>query len=161
MSDSKKKKEYFFLLFLKRSYTEEANENVEFTNSEDKSNIPKCILTKEIEANENVEFTNSEDKSNIPKCILTKEINGYIIKVFKLSKELKGDYKAHFEFFYDGKQYKLNLDKLRDKTFLFDVDIVQSNNIKLEQTKMDISEKMNYLMKPWMYKKSMKKEYLI
>jgi hypothetical protein len=26
---------------------------------------------------------------------------------------------------------------------------------------MDISEKMNYLMKPWMYKKSMKKEYLI
>ena len=122
MSDSKKKKEYFFLLFLKRSYTEEANENVE--------------------------FTNSDDKSNIPKCILTKEINGYIIKVFKFSKELKGDYKAHFEFFYDGKRYKLNLDKLRDKTFLFDVDIVQSNNKKLEQTKMDISEKMNYLMKP-------------
>jgi hypothetical protein len=116
--DSNKKKEYFFLLFLKRSYTEEANENVE--------------------------FTNSEDKSNIPKCILTKEINGYIIKVFKFSKELKGDYKAHFEFFYDGKQYKLNLDKLRDKTFLFDVDIVQSNNKKLEQTKIDISEKMNY-----------------
>ena len=118
MIDSNKKKEYFFLLFLKRSYTEEANENVE--------------------------FTNSEDKSNIPKCILTKVINGYIIKVFKFSKELKGDYKAHFEFFYDGKQYKLNLDKLRDKTFLFDVDIVQSNNKKLEQTKIDISEKMNY-----------------
>ena len=118
MTDSRKKKEYFFLLFLKRSYTEEANENVE--------------------------FTNSEDKSNIPKCILTKEINGYIIKVFKFSKELKEDYKAHFDFFYDGKQYKLNLDKLRDKTFLFDVDIVQSNNKKLEQTKIDISEKMNY-----------------
>ena len=118
MLDSKKKKEYFFLFFLKRSYTEEANENVE--------------------------FTNSEDKSNIPKCILTKEINGYIIKVFKFSKELKEDYKAHFDFFYDGKQYKLNLDKLRDKTFLFDVDIVQSNNKKLEQTKIDISEKMNY-----------------
>ena len=63
MTDSRKKKEYFFLLFLKRSYTEEANENVE--------------------------FTNSEDKSNIPKCILTKEINGYIIKVFKFSKELQ------------------------------------------------------------------------
>ena len=77
MSDSNKKKEYFFLLFFKRSYTEEANENVE--------------------------FKNSEDKSNIPKCILTKVINGYIIKVFKFSKELKGDYKAHFEFFYDGK----------------------------------------------------------
>ena len=118
MTDSRKKKEYFFLLFLKRSCTGEANENVE--------------------------FTNSDDKSNIPKCILTKERNGYIIKVFKFSKELKGDHKAHFEFFYDGKQYKLNLDKLRDKTFLFDVDIVQSNNKKLEQTKIDISEKMNY-----------------
>ena len=33
---------------------------------------------------------------------------------------------------------------MRDKTFLFDVDIVQSNNKKLEQTKIDISEKMNY-----------------
>jgi hypothetical protein len=62
MLDSKEKKEYFFLLSLKRCKTEEANENVE--------------------------FTNSEDKSNIPKCILTKEINGYIIKVFKFSKEL-------------------------------------------------------------------------
>ena len=33
---------------------------------------------------------------------------------------------------------------MRDKTFLFDVDIAQSNNKKLEQTKIDISEKMNY-----------------
>ena len=114
MLDSKEKKEYFFLLSLKRCKTEEANENVE--------------------------FTNSENKGNIPKCILTKEMNEYIIKVFKFSKELVNkDYKAHFEFFYDGNQYKLNLDRLRDRAFLFDVDLEQSKNKKL-----DISEKMNY-----------------
>ena len=117
MKDTKIKREYFFLLSLKISYSEETNKKVV--------------------------FTNSEDKSNIPICILTKEMKGYIIKIFRFSNKLILDNQAHFDFFCNGNKYQLKLDKLRDRTFIFDVDIVQ-NNRKLEQIEIDISEKMNY-----------------
>ena len=110
----KKSKEYFFILCLKKVYSEEANDKVQFTNSKEKDNIPKCILTKE--------------KDN------------FIVKIFKFTPSAH-ETQFKFEFLYDGKNYELTLDRLRDKTFLFDVDT--NNKRKLDQIKIDISEKMN------------------
>ena len=114
---AKTNKECFFILYLKKVFSEEINDKVQ--------------------------FTSSEDKNNIPKCILTKEKDEYIIKIFKFNPTK--DIKNKLEFFYDGKKYNLSFDKPKDKTFLFDVDITsQSSKRGLDQTKIDITEKMNY-----------------
>lgn len=114
-------KEYFFILYLKRPKSEEANDKVEFTNSGDKN----------------------KDKDNIPKCIQTKEENDQIVKIFKFSSKLIKDNKLSFKFLFDSKKYQVNLENLKDKTFIFDADIT-INGKKLEQTKKSYSEKMNY-----------------
>jgi hypothetical protein len=111
-----KSKEYFFLLDLKKP------------NSED--------------SNDKIEFINKEDKDNVPKCFQTKEENDKIIKIFKFSSKLIKDNKASFEFDFDGKKYKLSLEKINDKTFLFDSTLEMSYK-KLE-TKIDLPEIMNY-----------------
>ena len=125
----KTNKEYFFILYLKKVFSEEINDKVQ--------------------------FTSSVDKDNIPKCVLTKEKDEFIIKIFKFNpkptKEIKN--KLELEFFYDGKKYDLSLDKPKDKTFLFDVDI--SSKKKIDQTKLDTSEKMDYFNEAL----SMQKEY--
>ena len=109
-------KEYLFLLELKKPKVEDANDKVEFTN-------PK-------------------DKDNAPKCIQTKEENDKIVKVFKFDSKLIKDNKVSFEFFFDGKKYKLNLENIKDKTFIFDT-VPQISNKKIEQ-KLSYPEKMNY-----------------
>ena len=116
MIKEKANKEYFFLLELKKLKVEDANDKVEFTN-------PK-------------------DKDNAPKCIQTKEENDKIVKVFKFNSKLIKDNKASFEFFFDGKKYKLNLENIKDKTFIFDTTL-QISNKKIEQ-KLSYPEKMNY-----------------
>ena len=125
----KTNKEYFFILYLKKVFSEEINDKVQ--------------------------FTSSVDKDNIPKCVLTKEKDEFIIKIFKFNpkptREIKN--KLELEFFYDGKKYDLSLDKPKDKTFLFDVDI--SSKKKIDQTKLDTSEKMDYFNEAL----SMQKEY--
>jgi len=111
-----KNKEYFFILCLKNLLSE---------NSKDQ-----------------VVFTPSDDKDSIPKIILTKEKNEYIVKVFKFNNKSS---KVNFEFFYDGKKYTLILDKMKDKTFLFNAEYTLQNSKKKEdQQKIDVSEKMNY-----------------
>ena len=115
---TKNNKEYFFILYLKKVYSEDADDKVQFINLKDKDNIPKCILTKE------------KDK--------------FIVKIFKFNPKPAQDNKIKLEFFYDGKKYELILEKFTNKTFLFDVDLtLQSKYKKLEQPKRE-SEKMNY-----------------
>ena len=111
-----KNKEYYFILYLESLLSEDAKEKVEF-------------ITK--------------DKDSIPKNILTKETNEYIVKVFKFNNK---SVKANFEFYYDTKKYNINLDKLKDKTFLFDANVTLQSSPpkKVNQLKIDISEKMNY-----------------
>jgi len=116
---SKINKEYYFILYLKK------------------------VLSEEID--DKVQFTSLVDKDNIPRCILTKEKDEFIVKIFKFNPKLTNDIKNRLEFFYDGKKYDLSLEKPKDKSFLFDVDATfQSSKRKLDQTKIDITEKMNY-----------------
>ena len=105
---NKPDKEYYFLLDLKKPNSEEANDKVDFTN---KNNAPA------------------------PKCIQTKEEKDNIIKIFKV---ILKENKASFEFFFNSNQYKVKLDKLRDKTFIFDAGLESS------RSKLSLSEKMNY-----------------
>lgn len=77
------------------------------------------------EANNKIEFT---IKNNAPKCIQTKEEKDYIIKIFKV---ILKENKASFGFFFNSKQYKVNLDKLRDKTFIFDAGLESSGANKV------------------------------
>ena len=112
-----KPKDYFFLLDLKKP------------NSED--------------ANDKVEFTNPADKDSQPKCIKTKEENDKIVKIFKFSHKLSKNPKPSFEFFFNGKKYKLNIENIKEKTFIFDVSLL-IHNAKIEQGKISLAEKMNY-----------------
>ena len=96
-----KNKEYFFILCLKNLLSE---------NSKDQ-----------------VVFTPSNDKDSIPKVILTKEKNEYIVKVFKFNNK---SIKANFEFSYDEQKYTLILDKMKDKTFLFNAEITLQSTKK-------------------------------
>ena len=98
-----KNKEYFFILCLKNLLSE---------NSKDQ-----------------VVFTPSDDKDSIPKIILTKEKNEYIVKVFKFNNK---SIKANFEFSYDEQKYTLILDKMKDKTFLFNTKYTLKDSNKKE-----------------------------
>ena len=111
-----KSKEYFFLLELKNPTSEDANDKVEYTS-------PK-------------------DKDSQPKLIKTKEENNKIVKIFKFSHKLTKDNKVSFEFFFDAKQYKLVIENMKEKTFIFDVTL-QILNKKIDQ-KISLPEKMNY-----------------
>ena len=90
-----KNKEYFFLLDLKKPTSEEANDKVE--------------------------FTNLKEKDALPKCIKTNEENDKIVKVFQFNNNITKDNKVSFEFYFDGKKYKVNIENMTDKTFIFDV----------------------------------------
>ena len=89
-----KNKEYFFLLDLKKPTSEEANDKVE--------------------------FTNLKKKDALPKCIKTNEENDKIVKVFQFNNNITKDNKVSFEFYFDGKKYKVNIENMTDKTFIFD-----------------------------------------
>ena len=111
-------KEYFFILDLKKPDSEEENDIVE--------------------------FTKITDKENLPKCILTKEENDKMVKIYKFNSKLIKDNKASFEFFFNRMKYKLSLDNIKDKTFLFGATILTSTFKEIDQTKIDLPEKMNY-----------------
>ena len=115
-----KSKEYFFLLDLKKPTSEDANDKVDYTS-------PK-------------------DKESQPKCIKTKEDNDKIVKIFKFSYKPTRDYKASFEFSFDGKKYKLLIENMKEKTtFIFDVSLfLQSSDKKIDRGKISLEEKMNY-----------------
>ncbi len=117
MIKDKPSKEYFFLLDLKIPNSEKVNDKVEFTSIKEKENMPKCIQTKE-----------EKDK---------------IVKIFKFTSKLVKDNKTSFEFYFDGVKYKLSLDNMKEKTFLFDVTL-QTSNKKIDQTKIGLPEKMDY-----------------
>ena len=101
------------------------------------------------EQNDELMFTSP--KENLPKCIKTKEDNNYIIKVFKFNSKAIKDNKVIFEFSYDGKNYKVTLDNLKGKTFIFETILQQKKSMfgpeqKIEQTKIGFPEKMNYFI---------------
>ena len=126
-----KNKEYFFILDLKKPDSEEANDKVE--------------------------FTSIADKDNIPKCILTKEENDKMVKIYKFNAKLIKDHKASFEFFFNGIKYKVNIDNMKDKTFLFDITLQTSTFKKIDQTKIGLPEKMNYFDEALSVQKEYKK----
>ena len=124
MISDKSIKEYFFILDLRKPSCEEENNKVEFIDPENKDK--------------------DNDKDNLPKCIQTKEENDKIVKIYKFNSKIIKNNKAEFEFLYDSKKYKIRLNP-KDKIFIFDTEVTfQSNNIPVEQTKIDLSEKMNY-----------------
>ena len=101
------------------------------------------------EQNDELKFTSP--KENLPKCIKTKEDNNYIIKIFKFNYKLIKDNKVIFEFSYDGKKYKVTLDNIKGKTFIFETILQQKKKMyggeqKIEQTKIGLPEKMNYFI---------------
>ena len=102
-------KEYFFILDLKKPDSEEENDIVE--------------------------FTKITDKENLPKCILTKEENDKMVKIYKFNSKLIKDNKASFEFFFNRMKYKLSLDNIKDKTFLFGATLLTSTLKKLIKQK--------------------------
>lgn len=62
--------------------------------------------------------------------------------MLKFRNKLIKDHKASFEFVFDGKKYKLILDNMKDKTFVFDVSVLLQSS--KQQGKISLSEKMNY-----------------
>ena len=115
-------KEYFFILILPR---------------------PKA------DTYDDIKFT--DPKEICPKCIKTKEENSKIIKVFKFDhKIIEDNNKIEFKFSFDGKDYKLTLDNIKGKTFIFESTLYQKNGIfgndqKIEK-KVSLSEKMNHFI---------------
>lgn len=107
-------KEYFFLLYLNKPKTEE-NDQVKFISL----------------------------KENAPKCIWTKEENDKIIKIFTFNSKVAKESKAVLEFYFVAKRYKITLESIKGKTFLFDI-ILQKDNNKIEQNKIILPDKMNY-----------------
>ena len=83
------------------------------------------------EGNDNKGFSNSKE-NNTPKCILTKQDNGKIIKIIKFDIKLIKDNKIFFDFDYARAKYKLTLENLKGKTFIFDL-IIQKGNTKILQ----------------------------
>ena len=122
---SQSTKEFFFLIYFKKK-TKPKDE----VNFKSKENSPECLFTKTFYSNENVE----------------------LIKIFKYSGELKKE--ESFEFSFDNENFKLTLKNLKEQTFIFDFFLSQQKNIllfipydeKVEQNKLDNSDKMNYFM---------------
>ena len=112
-----KSKEYFFLLELKKPTSEEANDKVE--------------------------FTNLKENDAPPKCIKTREENDKIVKVFQFNNKLTKDIKVSFEFYFDGNKYKVNIENMKDKTFIYDASL-QIQSKKVDQGTLSLPEKMNY-----------------
>ena len=102
-----------------------------------------------LEGNDEVKFTSP--KENPPKCIKAKEEDNNIIKVFRFDSQLINDNKVIFEFSFDENKYKITLENLKGKTFIFDTILQQqksgffSGEQKIEQ-KIGVSEKMNYFI---------------
>lgn len=99
----------------------------------------------------------SAPKENSPKCIKTKEEDNNIIKVFKFDSQLIKENKVIFEFSFDEKKYKITLENIKGKTFIFDVILQVKTGIfngeqKIEQ-KIGLSEKMNYFLEALEQKK--------
>ena len=125
---SKNTKSYYFLVNLSLPQEKEGNTDVKFN---DTNNAPKCILTKKIES---------------------KEIKDNIIKIFKYIGELKDS--SSFEFSYDNKNFKIIFDSIKDKTFIFDVILLEKKDIflfiksssNIDQNKLGYHDKMNYFI---------------
>ena len=108
-----------------------------------------CLKKPNLEGNDEVKFI--IPKENSPKCIKTKEDDNNIIKIFKFDARLINDNKAIFEFSFEEKKYKITLENLKGKTFIFDT-ILQlqkpglfGGEQKIEQ-KLGLSERMNYFI---------------
>ena len=124
---SQNMKEYFFLIYLKLIKTKK--DEVNFKSKENNEETPKCILTKQFKSKENNE----------------------IIKVFKFMCEPKKE--ESFEFSFDNENFKVILKNLEEQTFIFETTLNNTNifNIinyyeKIDQNKIDISDKMNYYL---------------
>ena len=102
------------------------------------------------DSNDEMNFTSP--KEDCPKCIRTIEDKEHIIKIFKFSRKLIRDNTVSFEFSYDQKNYKMTIENINEKTFLFSIDLFQIKskyilNIvysKIDQSKIGLPEKMNY-----------------
>lgn len=122
---SQSTKEFFFLIYLKKKT--KPKDEIKFKSKE---NIPECIFTKTFESNENVE----------------------LINIFKYLGEPKKE--ESFEFSFDNENFKLTLKNSKEQTFFFDISLIQQKSKfiiinydeKIEQNKMDSSDKFNYFM---------------
>ena len=112
-------------------------------NNQSKEIFFLIYLRKSTSQNDEVKFTGPKDNS--PECIATNEANNNTIKIFKFLDKTKNNNKVTFEFSYDKKKYKIVLDNIKEKTFIFDVSMTR-NDLKHDQSKIEFPEKMEYFI---------------
>ena len=102
------------------------------------------FLNKPNSGKSEMKFTNPNESP--PKCLLTKEDDAFIIKVFQVNNAESKSFAL--EFIFDEKEYKLTLpNENTEASFIFIPKLQQKINQNLnlkDQTRMTLSQKMNY-----------------
>ena len=119
------------------------------------------VYFKKYDSNENKEVEFKIPKEDFPQCMHTINENDNIIKIFKF---FCTDDTFNSEFYFGNNFYKLTINNLKNRAFIFDINLQKVGYVKttnVEQTDIELSMKIKYFLEALGKQEENKKDILL